>query len=70
MSDIKLPRSASDFAPGARVTQAKNAYIKNPIADRPMLTPYEVVDAISMLSSILVADDRYRNSIKSREVPQ
>jgi len=63
-----LPRSANRDAP-AVMRQGPAAYLRNPIAGLDMMSPDQVVDAISLLSSILVADNRYRQVLASRKAP-
>lgn len=63
-----LPRNANRDAP-AIVRQGPTAYLRNPIAGQDMLSPEQVVDAISLLSSILVADNRYREVLAARKAP-
>ena len=69
--DQAIPRGARHSAPPVvrQVPENPGAYIRNPIAGKDKLTPYEVVDAISLLSSILVADDRYRSDLTARKAP-
>ena len=65
----KLPDSAADARPGRPAPASSEAYFRNPIADRPLLTPYEAIDAISLLSATLVADERYRMALMGRQAP-
>jgi hypothetical protein len=62
---ITLPSSASDT--GAAV-ESRGAIIRNPIAGRPMLTRAQAIDAISLISATLVADDRHRAILENPRV--
>jgi hypothetical protein len=64
---VDLPGSAADL--DASPAPDLGAYLRNPIADKPMLTPAEAVKAIAMLATMLEADDTYRAQIAAREVP-
>jgi hypothetical protein len=64
--DVTLPLSASDEQP---IASSAEAYLKNPIAGREYLSPLEVVDAISLLSAMLVGDERYRLEMQGRARP-
>jgi hypothetical protein len=64
-----IPSSASDARPGHGPVDCLGAYIRNPIADKGLLTPYEAVDAISLLAAMLVADERYRKTLDVRRAP-
>jgi hypothetical protein len=66
---LNLPPSAADARPGKAQPETSGAYLRNPIAGLAMLTPYEAVDAISLLSSMLVADERYRTQLDARTAP-
>ncbi len=71
-SPVRIPGSAADSRPPLRHPMAEapgEAYLKNPIAGREFLTPYEAVDAISVLSATLVADERYREILYNRKAP-
>jgi hypothetical protein len=69
-SPARLPVSAGKASPSA-VHQAPTAraYLRNPIANVAMFTPEEMLDAISLLSSILVADNGYRAILAARGAP-
>jgi hypothetical protein len=64
---VELPGSASDDTPA--LASPEQAYIRNPIADRPMLTPAEAIDAIALLATTLKVDDIYRAQLEARTVP-
>jgi hypothetical protein len=65
-----LPGSASDLSGNGigGTAEGQGAYIRNPVADRPMLTPFEALDAISRLSSVLVVDLKYRETVDNPRV--
>ena len=67
---MNLPPSAADARPGRLIVDSGDAYLRNPIAGREMLTPYEAVDAISLLAATLVADERYRGVLYNRKAPE
>ncbi len=62
----KLPPSSADAVPGKPAAEPEEAYIVNPIAGSERLTPVEALDAISILSATLLADERYRAALESR----
>lgn len=64
---IELPTSAADEDQAPAVPEC--AYIRNPIADRPMLTPAEAIDAIALLATTLKVDEIYRAQLEARAVP-
>jgi len=69
---MDLPKSACDderITEQAGVIDTGDAYIRNPITGREMLTPMEALNAISVLSATLISDERYRGILASREVP-
>jgi hypothetical protein len=67
---IVLPGSASDASPNGigGTAEGQGAYIRNPVADRAVLTPFEALDAISRLSAILVVDLKYRETVDNPRV--
>jgi hypothetical protein len=64
---VDLPASAADEVSSAADLCA--AYIRNPIADWPMLTPLQALDAITQLSTVLKCDEIYRAQLEQRKVP-
>ncbi len=64
---VDLPASAADEVPV--LIAPEKAYIRNPIADRPMITPAEAIDAISYLATALKVDEIYRAQLEARTVP-
>jgi hypothetical protein len=66
-ASIAFPPSASDEQPSS--AGSADAYLRNPIAGCPLLTPYEAIDAISLLSAMLIADERYRIALRARTAP-
>lgn len=67
---LQLPGSASDLSalPAGGTALGLGAYIRNPVADRPMLTPVEAMEAVSILSATLCADERFRTIQAGRRV--
>jgi hypothetical protein len=59
LQGITLPPMASD-EPRQGPADLRAISIPNPIAGKATLTPYEIVDAISILSATLVAIGRER----------
>jgi len=64
---VSLPTSAADEAPV--MAAPESAYIRNPVADRAMLTPAEALKAIALLATELEVDERYRAQLAARKVP-
>lgn len=67
---MMIPKSAADAKPTDVKQSSPCAYIPNPIKDKALLTPDEVVDVISKLSAMLTADNRYRASLQARGIPK
>ena len=67
---MSIPRSAADSVPGSLRQSSPCAYIANPLKGKDLLTPEEAVDAISKLSAMLCADNRYRADLRGRGVPE
>jgi hypothetical protein len=55
---IELPKSASDKMTGER--HYAGARIMNPFPGVMLLTPDEAVQAINILSGLLIADERFK----------
>lgn len=66
---VALPSSASDDDDQESTVNLADAYLKNPIAEKSMLTPIEAIDAISLLSAMLLGDERYRLMLANRKAP-
>lgn len=64
---VDLPTSASDEDPV--MIAPEQAYIRNPIADKAMLTPLEALDAAALLLANLKVDEVYRAQLEARKVP-
>lgn len=58
---VALPLSASDPQPSGGRIVPEGAFIRNPVRGKEALTRLEAIDAISILSSILAADQSYRD---------
>lgn len=63
MSEIKIPLAGSDKAPaeGNAERNYAGARIMNPFPNKVLLTPSEAVQAINLLSGILMADERFQH---------
>lgn len=61
---MRVPASASDNVPN--VPTGNEQIISNPHYGKEYLTRFEALDAINMLSAILMADDRTVSSERRR----
>lgn len=61
---MKVPESGADEL--KKIPETSERYIKNPHYGKEFLTQYEAVDLINILSSMLMADFRYRGDSVGR----
>jgi hypothetical protein len=63
MSEIKIPLAGSDKAPVEEKPERNyaGARIMNPFPNKILLTPSEAVQAINLISGLLMADERFQH---------